>query len=233
MEQVLPSYTTQFPHARTEGGGEAKIHNTNKGHVSLFHLLLQCAWDIYKWSQLLTKTREQKSYKLVSSLFLWLDKITPKHKLSAAQPKKEKNMKIRALMLLLSLFVVACNPFKVTDPNDPRFDVTKFDLNDYKSHTELAEVMRILFKVGTTKDEVDRVLVEYGQAKMTDVANLDNILGSHPPAHINLPDLQNRSTYIHMYGKQGKLSNWGWRILIFYDENKKVIQILSDDKFVF
>lgn len=58
------------------------------------------------------------------------------------------------------------NPFKVTDPNDPRFDPMRFNFKDYHhENLTVREVFPILFPIGTSKDYVDKVLIQAGSAK--------------------------------------------------------------------
>ena len=55
---------------------------------------------------------------------------------------------------------------KITDPNDPRFDVTKLKLEGfYKGKQDLCKALRIILPPGTPKDRVDYVLVDIGGAK--------------------------------------------------------------------
>lgn len=70
------------------------------------------------------------------------------------------------LILMPFLFsLTACsNPFKVTDPTDPRFDPDKFSFRDYNGRHETIDAFRKLFPPGTPKGFVDRVLVEAGGA---------------------------------------------------------------------
>ena len=61
-------------------------------------------------------------------------------------------------LLFLALYIHDARPWKVKDPANPRFDVTKFDPNDYLNAEELVEVMRQLLKPGeSTKADVDNL----------------------------------------------------------------------------
>ncbi|QQG36640.1 MAG: hypothetical protein HYS17_02370 [Micavibrio aeruginosavorus] len=54
----------------------------------------------------------------------------------------------------------------MTDPNDPRFDVTKFSFEDYKTEDELLKTLNALFPEGTTKQKVDDVLLKSARLDM-------------------------------------------------------------------
>lgn len=68
------------------------------------------------------------------------------------------------LLLAVAAFVIV-NPFKVTDPSDPRFDPDKFKFSNYSYDDDsLRDAFQKLFPIGTPKDFVDRVLVDAGGA---------------------------------------------------------------------
>ncbi len=56
-------------------------------------------------------------------------------------------------------------PWKVTDPADPRFDPMKFEFADYDG-AGLGHALACLFPAGTPKDDVDKILVETGHARI-------------------------------------------------------------------
>lgn len=65
------------------------------------------------------------------------------------------------VVLAVPLALAGCdNPFKVTEPSDPEFDVTKFDFNDYDNHKELINVLRKLFKPGDSREKIEKILVD-------------------------------------------------------------------------
>lgn len=66
--------------------------------------------------------------------------------------------------LVIATVLVAPNPFKITDPADPRFDPTRFDFCDY-DELELWKALGSLFPPGTSKSYIDAVLVEAGDAR--------------------------------------------------------------------
>lgn len=71
------------------------------------------------------------------------------------------------LSLILCFCVVACNPFKVTDPSDPRFDPMKFRFEDY-DRTGLHRALSKLLPVGTPESKVDSLLLNGANATKVD-----------------------------------------------------------------
>lgn len=68
------------------------------------------------------------------------------------------------LIAALAAYLFIAEPFKITDPSDPRFNPDKFKFSDYKSRDDLIHVYRTTFPVGTSKAFVDRVLIKSGKA---------------------------------------------------------------------
>jgi hypothetical protein len=66
--------------------------------------------------------------------------------------------------VLLLMLLVACNPFKITDPNDPKFDPMKFRFEDYKNDDSLTAALKKVFPVGTEISYVDGILVNSEKA---------------------------------------------------------------------
>ena len=58
----------------------------------------------------------------------------------------------------MALLVIACNPFKVTDPANPNFEPMKFRFEDYKQK-DISRVLNKMFPIGTPKSDIDRVFV--------------------------------------------------------------------------
>lgn len=69
------------------------------------------------------------------------------------------------ICFLAGSYIVMANPFKITDPADPRFDPDSFSFSDYASRDELIHVYKTIFPIGTPKPFVDRVLVTAGGAQ--------------------------------------------------------------------
>ena len=80
--------------------------------------------------------------------------------------EREFYMKNLMAVLVSCLALVACNPFKVSDPSDPRFDPMQFKFSDYRGTGQLPDVLRTIFPPGTKKEFVDKVLVNSGRAKI-------------------------------------------------------------------
>ena len=109
------------------------------------------------------------------------------------------------LILFTVLFTTACNPFKVTDPNDPNFDPNKFSFSDYKSY-EMYNTFRVLFPVGTEKSYVDRVLVKAGKAYSRRTDTFPYVVSySAPPCGLINDGGQN--TYMAVYDKNDRFLN--------------------------
>lgn len=62
-------------------------------------------------------------------------------------------MKILVL-LMVAVALAACNPFKVTDPQNPKFDAAKFRFEDYKT-SEIKHVLMQIFPIGTPQIKID------------------------------------------------------------------------------
>jgi hypothetical protein len=72
-----------------------------------------------------------------------------------------------AIVILIGA-VFWINPFKVTNPADPRFDPDKFSFSDY-AISETEWILKKMFPVGIRKAEVDRILIETGAATQYDL----------------------------------------------------------------
>lgn len=64
------------------------------------------------------------------------------------------------LILLCTTSLAACNPFKVTDPNDPKFDPAKFQFSDYPDFETASNVLNEIFPLGTKDTKVNSLLLE-------------------------------------------------------------------------
>ncbi|MBP7722391.1 MAG: hypothetical protein KA155_07615 [Alphaproteobacteria bacterium] len=69
------------------------------------------------------------------------------------------------IFLFTVLVLSACNPFKITDPSNPRFKPENFSFKDYGNRESYIQAFKILFPIGTKKEFVESVLVEAGGAK--------------------------------------------------------------------
>ncbi len=88
--------------------------------------------------------------------------------------KREVSMKNIIMAVALCLSLVACNPFKVTDPNDPRFDPMKFKFSDYTFNNNLYDALDKSLTNGISIEEIDKILVDSGKAEKKFVKTLVN-----------------------------------------------------------
>lgn len=141
-------------------------------------------------------------------------------------------LKIFFFALIGLLALCGCNPFKVTDPNDPRFDIKKFELNDYRSNKEIAEVIRKYMPIGTSRNDVEKILVSIAGASITDFTNQRNYK-TGTAADIEVLDLKNSAQSIFRYGHKGRNATFYWQIYIFYDHEDRLMQVVTGNVVVF
>lgn len=135
---------------------------------------------------------------------------------------RRQNVLCAVLLVTLIGALVGC---KVTDPRDPRFDPMQFDFNDYQSHEQMADVLRLILSPGMTRAEVEKYLVEVGGADILDrTDNADFGYGlDHDPT---FQDLRKRSQSLILYRRGGHTRKFsGWFVYTFYDKNNSVINI--------
>jgi hypothetical protein len=142
-----------------------------------------------------------------------------------------KSRKLWFVAISCCLLLAACSPFKVTDPSDPRFDPMKFDFNDYRNHKEMAEVLRVLFPVGTPMERVDEILVGVGGGRKWEREEIHG--GFSVRKMIDMESLNKASTKIVSYSHDGKNPKFLWQIFTFYDENLQIIQFIIGNEIVF
>lgn len=150
---------------------------------------------------------------------------------------------MKKFLIFFSLLLVAAipfgfamsDPFKVTDPNDPNFDPAKFEFNDYRDDKEMAGVLKVLFPIGTSIDKVDAILVGSGQAIRTSQKSNPyfNTLGGSVDQKIDSQKLIKEAKDIIHYGYEGKNPTFVWMIVVFYDDQDHVMQIICRNEVVF
>lgn len=64
--------------------------------------------------------------------------------------------------MVVSLFL--SKPFKVTDPNHPHFKITRFNIGDYDTVSDLSAVLDVILSEGMKRCEVEKLLMIYGGA---------------------------------------------------------------------
>lgn len=114
-------------------------------------------------------------------------------------------------------------PWKIVDPNHPRFDINKFHFTDYEEQ-DLEEALQVIFPVGSNKDDVENVLV----TKLRAHKHTMNPPKSRLPAPT---DKKYRYVYKHLrstvfaYLAMMPDTEFAWKINIIYDENEKLKEI--------
>ncbi len=108
-------------------------------------------------------------------------------------------------------------PFKVTDPNDPRFVPELFRMRDYASYEGVRElqtkVFPKLFPIGTPKSYVDKMMIDRGGATINDQSDLDK------------GDFSYDFMPLNMYGDSLMMK-------VFYNCNYKVIALWFAGKWI-
>jgi hypothetical protein len=115
-------------------------------------------------------------------------------------------------------------PWKITDPSDPRFDVTKFEFDDYTSDIALSKALRILFPIGTDKSDVDRVLGDMGRAKISKVTG-KNPYRDDPSEQEYYCEYRSLRSFISDYFSGMPEGEFTWKVLVTYDQNNKLKKI--------
>lgn len=70
-------------------------------------------------------------------------------------------MKKKVFIVLISCFLaVACNPSKVTDPRDSKFDINEFSFMNYKTEQEFKDALVYLFPSGTERNKVEVLFLD-------------------------------------------------------------------------
>lgn len=153
---------------------------------------------------------------------------------------------MRVLIVLVCLFVLlaGCEQKKITDPDDPNFDPMSFQFSDYLNHTELIPILRTMFPVGTDRSYVEKILIEKNGA--VEKINFDGLIdkriesgthnfGGHSDISDAVEKLPNKKFYaVYQAGVKSKnirnpfvVSSSGWIVSVIYDENNKVIDMIS------
>lgn len=119
----------------------------------------------------------------------------------------KKNKIVTGIILLGCCFIVlvAFNPFKVTDPSDPKFNPDKFSFKDYKGE-EVYGSFRKLFPVGTSKEFVERILVKAGKANFFQSDAYPEVFLYSAPPRFFIND-GGTDTYTVIYDKNNKFLN--------------------------
>ena len=136
--------------------------------------------------------------------------------------KHLKNRKF--LFVLLCVLLAACNPSKVTDPSDPRFDPTKFSFSDYPRDEQLASALKKILKPNMEREVVEKLLVDAGNAQVVEAVR-DNF-GGYLNKDKYFQSLKEKHPRIITYQKGGpRKTSAGWLLHVFYNEQNELIQI--------
>lgn len=80
-------------------------------------------------------------------------------------------MAVLAVMgvVLMSLVFAWAEPFKVRDPNDPRFDPLRYKFTDYKYDNHWVDPLRKIFAPGMDRRYVERIIVDSAGARASEI----------------------------------------------------------------
>lgn len=92
------------------------------------------------------------------------------------------------LILLFTASIGACNPFKVTDPADPQFNLEKFRFEDYPGIPPMRDALQKLFPVGTPREKVEHILVDVGGATLNTIISAEQIQKNNASAQRDFPN---------------------------------------------
>lgn len=136
-------------------------------------------------------------------------------------------MRKLGIVMAMVLGLWGCNPFKVTDPSDPRFDPTKFSFEDYKTEEEFQEALIKLFPIGTSRSKVDEILLSYAQT-----CHSNEIPGNKISLSNNRKPLEkwnNSNFFIEYMNPQKPNSDRVWIIAVLFDgKERKVVDVMSN-----
>lgn len=129
-------------------------------------------------------------------------------------------MKIFFKALIATLALSACDPLKVTDARDPRFNPNNFTFSDYGSERELLNVLSVLFPAGTERASVEKVVIDIAgfQAGFTEGAGGRYFITYYDPRNHELPS----------YLESRILGNGLRRTQFEYDVHDRVVAIKAD-----
>lgn len=151
----------------------------------------------------------------------------------------------RAVLVVCPILVFTalggCNLFKVIDPNDPGFDIEKFNCLDYSTNEYLLDVFRKYFPLGSDQQYVEEVLIEQGGCRkdaegvyvsqqhhaFSESDRMANVLKGLPIDHFAVYHVTYKKPIISM-------NPGGSRpFVFFYNNEDKLLQIIHRDQIIF
>lgn len=135
------------------------------------------------------------------------------------------------LILVAGYALLITKPFKVIEPTDPRFKVENFRFEDYPGIPPLTDALRTLLPVGTSRETVEKMLIQAGDAKLDHILSAEQINKNNKavikefPEHARSMVKPVKDYYI--YGRKAKylypvLMPRYWAVGVQYDDNNKL-----------
>lgn len=158
--------------------------------------------------------------------------------------KKISKIHITILTLLIVVAGVAmcvANPFKVTDPHNPNYDINNFHYGSRVSEEEATEVMKVYFPLGTDKAYFQNVMVEIGGALLAKNAEYGPpITGANWNHDEKLKAYLDRHAKFHqVYLNQDRPYPFTFNPGVsritdaYFDENNKLISFSVNNRIIF
>lgn len=138
------------------------------------------------------------------------------------------------VLALGALYVHDKKPWKVKDPSNPKFDVSKFDPNDYKNHEELAVILRQLLTPSvSTKTDMDMLWCKQTPCGRA-ISTMPNFKSSEFDWCANQLKSSTSHDRIYWYSKPGKTAIFGaWTMYAFVDDQQRLINLCGRKAVVF
>lgn len=124
---------------------------------------------------------------------------------SAVKESMKENVP-RGWFHLYGCLWTGCNPLKVVDPTDPRFEALKFQFEDYGSETQLAHAISQIVKPDMDRRTIDRILVESGHASIRETQ-------------------EGRAVYYTYPDKSEKIERGVWVVTVYYPDRTHVERV--------
>lgn len=129
-------------------------------------------------------------------------------------------------IIAIFLFYIS-EPFKITNPNDPRFDITRAKAKDYNTKQNVENFLRVTFKPGISYNSVERIIKNYMKG------DIGFLLKGDPPRR-NLVNTSHKYVLANFTcGYDFNFLNWlcspmsngqRWASIIEFDENNNLVE---------